>query len=99
MLGFSKPSYDVAFSETTPRKPASGKFQFESESPEAPENELILAPMTCRDRDFQSADALHPAGEIGRRRQVAPREAERAGFLVFGRAHGAEDVLTRVELR
>ena len=26
-------------------------------------------------------------------------EAERAGFLVFGQAHGAEDMATRVELR
>ena len=69
----------------------------ESKSPEAPENGLILTPMTCRDRDFQRANALHHSGEIGRRRQVAPREAKRSGFLVFGQAHGAEDVATRVE--
>ena len=80
-------------------KSAAGKLQFESKSQEAPENGLILTPMTCRDRDFQSADALHHAGEIGRRRQVAPREAERSAFLVFEQAHGAEDVATRVELR
>ena len=63
------------------------------------ENGLIVTPMTCRDRDFQSADALHHAVEIGLRRQVAPGEAKRTGFLVFGQAHGAEDVATRVELR
>ena len=81
------------------RRPVLGSCGLKTESPDAPENGLILTPMTCRDRDFQSADALHHTGEIGRRRQVTPREAERAGFLVFGQAHGAEDVATRVELR
>src|SRR5205809_4269585 len=45
-----------------------------------------------------ASNSFHHASEIGLGRQMAPRKAECAGFLLFGQAHRTEDVAASIGL-